>query len=158
MDNQQATPIDLAYFAGIIDGEGWIGLQKHIVPKNKCIAYSPHFRVTNTDLNIIGRIQGILNLMGINPYLKQQVHVNGCKTVYHLNLHKKDHLKTVYESTLPYLVGKKARAEIMLRYIERSIDREEAYLEIKKANQKGESSETTREAPLVMDEDIVQAA
>jgi hypothetical protein len=160
MDNKHAMPTDLAWLAGIIDGEGWIGLQKHIVPKNKCVAYSPHFRVTNSDLNIINRTQEILNSIGLNPYLKQQLHIEGRKTVYHLNLHKQANLKVIYEAVLPYLVGKKARAEMMLRYINKTIDREIAYQELKKANQRGKPSETTREAPLVVfeDEDIVQAA
>lgn len=146
MDNKQATPTDLAYFAGIVDGEGWIGLQKHFV-KGKFTAYSPHVRVINTDPNIIERIQSIWASLGIEPYLnEQQPSTGNGKIVLYVEIHKQSLIKKTLEAILPYLVGKKARATMLLRFIDKTMDREEAYQGIRKANQKGVSSETTREA------------
>lgn len=166
MDNKQATPseTDLAYFAGIIDGEGWIGLLKKL-RKNRWITYHPCIRVTNTDPNIIEKIQSVWENLGVRGHLYEHTQgpsiVNG-KPVMYIQIQKHSLIKITLEALIPFLVGKKARAIMLLRFIDGTVDREEAHQAIKKANQKGihegESSETTREAPVFMDEDIVHPA
>lgn len=157
MDNKQATlkDTDLAYFAGIVDGEGWIGLQKRF-KKGKLggdiVSYLPCIRVTNTDSNIINRIAEIWESLGVTGHLyesSQGPSVPNGKTVMYIQIQKQELLKRTLEAIIPHLVGKKARAQMLLRFIDRTIDRNVAYEAIRLANKKGVSgsSETTREAP-----------
>lgn len=55
MDNKQATPIDLAYLAGLMDGEGCIMITKSKI-SNKPV-YNCQVKITNTDVNLIEKIQ-----------------------------------------------------------------------------------------------------
>lgn len=148
--NQQATPTDLAYLAGIIDGEGWIGLQKRL--QKRWITYKPTIRVTNTDSNIINRVYEIWESCGISGHIyenEQNPSVTNGKQILNLQLNKRIDIQTVLEAVIPYLVGKKARAIMLLRYLKNEVDREQAHDFIRLANKKGkgESPETTREAP-----------
>lgn len=171
MDNKQATlhETDLAYLAGIIDGEGWVGLQKRIM--GKWVTYKPALRITNTDANIINRVYEIWEMLGVTGHIyenEQNPSITNGKMIMNLQLNKQSVIKVVLESVIPYLVGKKARAIMLLRFLDKTVDREEAFQAIKTANQKGiprfptgvgESSEATREAPVAeLDEDMVHSA
>lgn len=156
MDNKHATlsDLELGYLAAMIDGEGCIAIQY------SGNSFGVNLKVTNTDENIIEEIQRILMKLGVNPLIRERVNTDnpkwkGWMEVY---LTKQSLIKKTLEAILPYLKGKRARAVMMLRFIDRTIDREEAYIHMKALNRKGEPSETTREAPLLAGEDIVQAA
>lgn len=166
MDNKQATlkDTDLAYLAGIVDGEGWIGLQKRLL--KQWVTYKPALRVTNTDANLINRIYEIWEMIGVSGHIyenEMSPSVPNGKQIMNLQLNKQSDILKVLDSIIPYLVAKKARAIMLKRFLEKTVDREEAYLAIKAANRKGipldqrESSETTREAPAVQGEDIVHS-
>ncbi|MDE1766564.1 MAG: LAGLIDADG family homing endonuclease [Thaumarchaeota archaeon] len=144
MDNPQATPYEIGYLAGLIDGEGCIAIQK-----TSGNSFGINLKITNTDEHIIEKAQSIMLKIGVNPLIRDRVNTNnpqwrGWMEVY---LTKKDNIKKVLEIVLPYLVGKYPRAIMMLRFIDKSIDREDAYWQMKAMNKKGESPETTREAP-----------
>lgn len=169
MDNKQATlqDTDLAYLAGIVDGEGWVGLQKRLL--KQWVTYKPALRVTNTDANLINRIYEIWETLGVSGHIyenEMSPSVPNGKQVMNLQLNKQSDILKVLNAIIPYLVAKKARAVMLKRFLDKTVDREEAYLSIRAANRKGapsdlrESSETTREAPQVppVDDDIVQAA
>lgn len=161
MDNKHATPIDLAYLAGLFDGEGCIAIQKCRF-KNGSMSYGVNVKVTNTDSNLIEKIQSIYLSLNINPLIRTHYRNqnNSWKDCFDIYLTKRDNIKILLEAILPYLVGKRARAILMLRFIAKEIDRETGFGEMKRLNQKGEPSETTREAPLgtsLVDEDIVHA-
>jgi intein/homing endonuclease len=159
MDNQHATPTDLAYLAGLFDGEGCIRIQRQTL-KGKHIGYACNVKITNSDPNIIERAQSIILTLGVNPLIRELDNTKNpqWKSWFDVYLTKQSSMRTVLDAILPYLVGKKARAIIMLRYIDKTIEREEAYLQLKELNHKGEPSETTREAPVKQGEDIVHAA
>ena len=150
MDNKQATQTDLAYLAGIIDGEGWIGLQKRL--QKRWITYKPALRVTNTDANIINRVYEIWESIGVSGHIYENEvspSVPNGKQIMNLQLNKRIDIQKVLEQVIPYLVGKKARAIMLVRYLTNTVDKEEAYEAMKSMNRKGVvvSSETTREAP-----------
>lgn len=153
MDNKQATPVDLAYLAGIIDGEGWIGLQKRL--QHKWITYKPALRVTNTDANIINRVYEIWEMIGVSGHIydnEQSPSVPNGKQIMNLQLNKQTDIQKVLGEVIPYLVGKKSRAIMLKRFLDKTVDREEAYQAIREANRKGvgESSETTRSTPAIV--------
>lgn len=160
MDNTQETSIeltDLAYLAGLIDGEGCIAIQKS--KQNGRPTYAINFKVTNSDPNIVDRVQSIMLGLGVNPYIREKNNQDRpeWKSWFDIYLTKGSNIQTVLRAVLPYLVGKRARAFIMLRYIDKMIDKEVAFQTMKTYNSKGGPSETTREAPAVRDEDIVHA-
>lgn len=156
MDNTQATPYEIGYLAAMIDGEGCIAIQK-----STATAYSINLKVTNTDEHIIHKVQSIMIKLGVNPLIRDRVNTNnpqwkGWMEVY---LTKRENVKKILETVLPHLEGKRPRALMMLQFIDRTIDREEAFWKMKELNKKGKSSETTREAPQkFVGEDIVHTA
>lgn len=158
MDNKHATPTDLAYLAGIVDGEGCIAIQK--ANWQGKWQYAVNMKVTNSDPNIIEHIQSIYLALNVNPLVREKNNQDKpqWKSWFDLYLTKQSAIKTVLEAILPYMIGKKARAIIMLRYIDKTIEREDAFQALKTLNHKGEPSETTRETPVIQDEDIVHAA
>lgn len=160
MDNQQAIPseAELGWFAGIIDGEGWIGLQKRL--QRHWVTYKPTLRITNTDANIIEKAQDIWLKLGVNGHLydnEQCPSVPNGKTIMYIQVQKQELLKKTLEAIIPYLSGKKARAVMLLRFLTNTVDREEAYQMIRAANKKGvgESSEAICEASQNVSEDMV---
>ena len=159
MDNTHAMPEELGYLAGLMDGEGCIAIQQQKLAKGK-YAYGVNVKITNTDPNIIETIQSIYLKLGVNPLIRERSNqdVPQWKSWFEVYLTKQAHIKVVLEAILPYLRGKKSRAIIMLRYLDKQLEREDAFLQLRNANSKGKPSETTRETPPQVDEDIVQAA
>jgi len=125
MDNQQATDIEIGWLAGIIDGEGWLGMtvfnpqperlrgmgQKRKV-KLEC-------KVTNCDQEIILKTAAIFQKIGINPYLRTINSLGPGRRLVHEVATK--HMVTI-EKLLnvvgEHLIGnKRERAQIMLKFI-----------------------------------------
>lgn len=103
----QSREAELAYIAGIFDGEGTITL--HITP-NKARVY-PNVAISNTDSCIVEFCQAIIGgSIRLSPRPKNQ------KTTLILTP-KRSHLPMILESLVPYLVAKKKVAELLLRYI-----------------------------------------
>lgn len=159
MDNEQATLVELGYLAGIMDGEGCIAIQQQKLAGGRT-GYGVNVKFTNTDTNIIEKIQSIILKLGVNPLIRIRGNEDNpnWKPWFEVYLTKSQNIQVVLNAILPYLTGKRARAILMLRYIEKQVSREEAFTQMKTYNSKGKSSETTREAPALQGEDIVQAA
>ena len=143
-----------------MDGEGCIAIQQQRTNGrryNVCV----NVKFTNTDMNIIEQVQSIILKLGVNPLIRIRGNEDepNWKPWFEVYLTKRSNIKIVLEAILPYLRGKRARAIVMLRYINKQIDNDDAFDTMKKLNARGKSSETTREAPITrLDEDIVQAA
>jgi hypothetical protein len=116
MDNQQVTREEIAWLAGIWDGEGTIGV-RHCV---KIHQFSPRMHVTNSDARIIARVREILEKMGINPYLREHG-IGGFpgskKQTWVIGVDTLAKSKIILDNLLPYLVGKKEQAEFLLRFV-----------------------------------------
>lgn len=159
MDNKHAMPEELGYLAGLMDGEGCIAIQSHRQANGKMV-YGNNVKITNTDANIIEAVQSIYLKLGVNPLVRERGNPDHpeWKAWFEVYLTKQSNIKTILEALLPFLRAKKARALIMLRYINKEIEREEGFALMKQANSKGKPSETTRETPTLLDEDIVHTA
>jgi LAGLIDADG-like domain len=117
MGNQQATEAEIGWLAGIIDGEGHIGLSL----ANSNIARSVKFdlQIVNTDYALIDRVIAILNKLGINPYVRERTHN---KTTWSTNkivtVGKMAHIKIVLDAVLDNLTGmKREKADVVLALI-----------------------------------------
>ncbi len=101
------TDTDLAYFAGIIDGEGCFCLHK----SGDRAVFGADLSVGNTDPRLVHWIQARFG----GRILRRQFADKRCKVFYHWRLASRD-LDAVTLAVLPYLVIKRDQAELMLAY------------------------------------------
>jgi hypothetical protein len=121
---QMVTETDRAWLAGIIDGEGHLGLFTN-QEKDGSTKIKPVVNFVNTDMAIVNKALSILNDYGCTPYIVKRTHKNtrhqDCvevKASSTIQIEKWLNLVT------PYLCGvKKQKAEILLRYIKRRMDK-----------------------------------
>ncbi len=127
MGNQQATDAELGWLAGIIDGEGYLGMnleaersyrEGHQTRQHNI---KVEIKVTNCDPEIVVKTAQIMQKLGVNPYLRQpavDLKPNH-KVHYEASIKRMAPVKRVLEAVLPYLVGSKLeRAHIILQFIE----------------------------------------
>lgn len=101
------TQPELAYFAGIIDGEGSFSLKRHL----KSHRYGCALAVGNTDLRMLDWIQSRFGGIVAAEKRANTRH----KPIWRW-VANSDDLETIIRSILPYLVCKKDRAELILAY------------------------------------------
>lgn len=167
-NNQQERQQDLAWLAGLWEGEGCFSLFSAGGGRIYAGASLP-----NTDFVLIEAIHAALRRCEIGHYIhtrklsvKNPKHKDN-KTIYVCGQRRAAKL---IDSLLPYMRGKKQEvARVVRAYIARrlSLPRNSGYTQadrdfvsqVRALNRKGpvESSETIRLAPAMLDEDIVQA-
>ena len=110
--------VDLAWLAGIIDGEGCLSLDMKLSHNGK-VYLMPKIRVINTDVRMIQKTARIYLELGVVFY-------------YNINKKRREHYKDqtaiiissqgssvkVLNAIIPYLANKKSIAECMLNVIE----------------------------------------
>lgn len=119
MDNQQATLSDLGWLAGIIDGEGYLGLRKQWVRRNSHPNIGPELHICNTDEAIVLKAARIMRELGVNAYVRGTKAKGVKKDVFKVQV--KHFAKTIRLLTplLPYLTGnKQERATLIIRFCE----------------------------------------
>lgn len=114
-------PIDLAYLAGFVDGEGSFGLYDcyyywHKGRKVPTKAVHLNFQVTNTDKNIISWIKNILGYGFLTKRDPRDDGLQNNKLRYTLSLGSRQNVAEVAGALLPYLKVKKKQAEIILKF------------------------------------------
>lgn len=103
------TNEQLAYFAGIIDGEGTIYIQQRNRPD--AIDYFPRFQIVNTDHNLMDWIQKTFG--GLLYTKNRSKHNKKWRTQYEWYTTRKI-IDVLLPLVIPYLIVKKPQAEIML--------------------------------------------
>lgn len=125
MGNQQATDIELGWLAGIIDGEGWLGVSietehwyrvdKHTREKSIKV----EVKVVNTDPAIVVRTAEIMRKIGVNPYLRHGNRTLKKTPVYEVSIKRLAPVQRLLLVIRDHLVGtKQQRADLILRFIE----------------------------------------
>jgi hypothetical protein len=105
------TEGQIAYLAGIIDGEGCIYIQRR---KTKCgWSYFPRFQVTNTNRNLM---EWIKNTFGGLIYDKPRKHINPKWKMQIEWFTTRELLDKLLIFIIPYLVIKRKQAEIMIEF------------------------------------------
>lgn len=155
--NPQATQRDIAYLAGIWDGEGHLSIICHHRERNS-YQYRIACALANTNDAIIEKVVGILDKLGISATIECKQHPNpNHKDCYYVVVNKMTAAKKLVDIILPDLAGKKAAAGLFLRYVNSRLSREKSnskvtdeevslYEQLKAINQRG-APETTRETP-----------
>ena len=129
MDNQQVTPVVLAWFAGIIDGEGTINITKK--PTRKRVDGSVRYnywtflQIANTDENLILRCIDIMKRLGSNPYVWEKPATEKWKKAYQISLQNMNKTYRVLKAVHPYLVSKRRHSELVMAFVESRISKYE---------------------------------
>ena len=136
----------LFYIAGIIDGEGYIGLIQHRKKKSLNFGYSPKTSVTNTNTTLLYWLKQETGIGVVTPQSK----VEGCKPRWEWRLNA-DEMREFLVCIEPFLLIKKQQAVLLLEYLpfnfkgqrqvpdEISIQRECIYQELAALNARGDS-------------------
>lgn len=120
-DNAEPTPTDIAWLAGIFDGEGSLimGARKD--------RYLPTLglHLVNTDLLLLGKSQMILQSIIKRPVrlsspkkIYQSAVVQSRKQCFSINLRKQSELFKILTLLRPYLTSKARKADLILAYLE----------------------------------------
>ena len=127
MDNQQVSPAEIGWLAGIFDGEAYIGFniekRKQRGPNEPPISQhvKMQIKVTNTDYTIVEKTWDICKRLGANMYKKYDLsnhHLPNRKMYGTCETKHMYACEIVLSATLPYLTGnKKQRAELMLEFL-----------------------------------------
>ncbi len=110
---KEYTISQMAYLAGIVDGEGSIYIGNFSCnPKTGTLHYQTNMEVTNTDENLI---HWLMNNIGgrRTTYTPKQTPKNSRRTVYRWMV-SGDELTHLCNLLLPYLIIKKRQCEIMI--------------------------------------------
>lgn len=103
-----------AYLAGLIDGEGTVTITHHRQHGREKFQYKPFVYVTNTDLPLIEFLQKTFGGSITKNNKKKSPRHKPCHAWRVMSL---DGIRIVLENTMPYLVIKKERALLLLRFI-----------------------------------------
>jgi len=121
MGNQQVTEYDVAWLAGIYDGEGWFSLKHKHTNRDGWSGVNLSIGIVNTDSAIINRVDWLLDGIEVPHVIREKVH-DKWKTRYDIEVKKFSHAKVLISRLLPYLIGKRGQAELLLRFINRRLN------------------------------------
>lgn len=159
--NQQATDVELAWLAGYLDGEGTFQVVRR---KDKREGqHQANIQVSNTDPVLVAKSFYLFEKMGVHPHVSNFQPGNANHREHWIvTVGKLEDIKKACLLLLPFLVGKRARAELLLGYSESRLRHgsgrggtkpySESDLtiveELKKLNHRG-APETARTAPVI---------
>jgi hypothetical protein len=118
------TETDRAWLAGIIDGEGSLSLFTN-QEKDGSTKIKPVLNFVNTDMAIVNKALSILEEAGCSPYIVKRVYKNPLhKDCVEVKATSQVQIEKWLVLILPYLFGiKKQKAEILLRFIRRRMEK-----------------------------------
>lgn len=121
MDNPHVQDVELAYFAGLIDGEGTITLERTGNRRlSGVMGLAPKIIITNTDDSIIQFSINMFKRLGTNPHIKSQPAGYGTRkrTCYWVTIQGLTKCKKIIPHILPYLLAKNLQARLLMDFIE----------------------------------------
>lgn len=114
---------DLAWLAGIWEGEGSILLYPRVVNENKT-SIVPSLEVSNTDVFIMNRVRKLLEEIGCNFSWRQYRPKKGTRDCYRLASRNAFYIQLVLEKLNPFMYGeKKALGETLLAFVTRRAEK-----------------------------------
>ena len=118
--------VDLAWLAGIIDGEGNLQATVQVKPcgNTRRPYFEPKLRITNTDVRMIRKIseiyvrEGLVFFYSINTVSRYKNKKPTWKDQMEISMASKGSIAKALRLVIPYLVNKRRYAELMLSAIE----------------------------------------
>ncbi len=121
MNNGQSAGNDSSWLAAMVNGEGYVGLEKiwSTPPKRQRRRFfSPRIAISNTDPAIIVRCIEILKSLNASYYISESDRKE-YKTLFTIRIDKMESIKKTLIAINPFMVGdKKARGQLLLEYVE----------------------------------------
>lgn len=113
-ERKEYTIAQIAYLAGIIDGEGSIYIGNFSCnPKTKVPYYQTNIQVTNTDKPLIDWLYEIFG--GLFSKRTPKQHASNSRKQAYIWTASGDRVTHLCELILPYLIAKKRQCEIMIK-------------------------------------------
>jgi hypothetical protein len=113
-----AYETDLAYLAGIIDGEGTISFQKnHHVKCWRGWQINPRVGISNTSVPMINYLKNFFEKIKI-AYSCSAKQENRKKTAYVLQVSRHSHILRLLDLVTPFLIAKKKQASLLKEWID----------------------------------------
>jgi len=121
--NQQVSSLKIGWLAGIIDGEGYIGLRD--CKNHGYVWFRPEIQIVNTDVAIIKKTQRIMRELGVNPYIRDSHNgKKNAKVYYKLCIKNLAKVLRILKPILNELTGnKKERARYIIEFCESRLNR-----------------------------------
>lgn len=123
-DNEQGSPledIELAWLAGLMDGEGWIGIARAKRDRSPLLRYTARTAIATTSPELKDHLMKQIARLGLRPFAVQRKvrEMNGykCSAAWNITTGSNIQTKVLLNALLPYLVEKKRVAELTLEYI-----------------------------------------
>lgn len=108
------TELELAYIAGLFDGEGCFGFNKMKTKRSsRGYIYVGRFSIVNTNLEVLNWVKLML---GTGSIYRRDRTKQGWKTCYEL-CWMANQAKQILPQLIPYLRIKKAQAELLYEYL-----------------------------------------
>ena len=145
------TDLEIGYIAGIIDGEGWLGLVNRTDRRNKKnINCQTYLMIGNTNKKVLDWLVKITKLGNISKPYDSEIKLSSNRKPHWLLRFSPNDMRLLLPRIIPYLVIKKRQAEIIIEYLNMTFKgkhrTEEEYTiimrlydEIKQLNRKGRS-------------------
>lgn len=110
--------VDLAWLAGIIDGEGCFSIYTNVRSDAENSSISASLTITNSNKLLIDRCMEILDSLDVKYYYHdpKNGHQVG-RRVMRIRIKNYSSLKTLVELLTPYLIGKIDQAEIFSEFV-----------------------------------------
>lgn len=128
MDNQQERfDLELAWLAGIIEGEGWVSLSfVSSLKRNKSYlpTYAPNIGMVNTDLTIVDEVERIFKKLEIKYRIQlRKAHIGkdgiSRKEKKEISIATHKSFSILANAIMPFMIGeKKNRAIKILEFID----------------------------------------
>ena len=115
MGNQQITAFEVGWLAGIIDGEGYVGLQKEYDRRAGVhIRIDPQIHITNCDESIVLKARDIMRKIEVNPYIRATKSKGVKKDIFILQIHRLAPIARLLDVVIPYMTGTKRERAILV--------------------------------------------
>ena len=121
-DNQLKTT-DLAWLAGIIEGDGYISMtvyrcNKERLKKSFKMYVRPVIGVTNQDMTLVNHVDNLFRRLNATGHIREHTTPKGAPIAV-ISTTKMSNVKKILDAIFPYLIGeKKARAELVLKFLD----------------------------------------
>jgi len=120
------TEAQLGWLAGIVDGEGTVGIHRSNGKRYKHPYLRPALQIVNTDLKIMEMARSILTSITGNSHnlvVTNRKRPENNKIGYRIKIGTQHELLLVMPMLLPYLVGKAEQAELVIEFCKRKYGR-----------------------------------
>jgi len=107
--NIGVTEADLAYIAGLLDGEGALFIGKYARAGNRFLAYRGYMSIVNTHIPMLQQVQS-----AVGGKIVRQGAIRKC---YALTFSANE-IRDVLPRLQPFLIIKKVQAELLLKFLE----------------------------------------